>query len=84
MSNPNNHAAQPFDEQRVADALRNADPDATVSIEAATGQLNVSTVLSEHQVLEILGGLGVLVGPTDRADDSSHGHAGGQCCGSCG
>jgi hypothetical protein len=77
MSTLNNPAAKPFDEQLLTDALRTADPEATVSIEAATGQLNVSTVLSEHEVLEILGGLGVPVAPADGA-------AGGQCCGSCG
>ncbi|QSX76293.1 hypothetical protein HIV01_007360 [Lysobacter arenosi] len=82
MSTHNSPATQPLNEQLLVDALRNADPDATVSIESATGQLNVSTVLSQHDILEILGGLGVLAAPTDSHPDA--GHQGGQCCGSCG
>jgi hypothetical protein len=82
MSTQNNLAGQPVDEQLLTAALRNADPHAAVSVESATGQLNVSTVLSEHEVLEILGGLGVRATPTDS--NAEAGHQGGQCCGSCG
>ncbi len=81
MSTHTHPTAQQLDEQLLTGALRNADPDATVSIEPATGQLNVSTVLSEREVVEILGGLGVLAAPTSGAADTDHG---GQCCGSCG
>jgi hypothetical protein len=81
MSTHNNLAGQPIDEQLLTAALRNADPHAAVSVES--GQLNVSTVLSEHEVLEILGGLGVRATPTDSSNAEA-GHQGGQCCGSCG
>ena len=68
-------------EQTLTDALRKADPDAVVRIEHG-GQLSVSTVLDEGEVLTILETLGVGAAPV-RASHEEDDRAGG-CCGGCG
>lgn len=66
-------------ELQLTRALRNVDPEAEVSIDHATGQLSISTVLGEGEVMELLAGLGVDAAPVPAA----HGEGGG-CCGGCG
>lgn len=69
-------------EQALTQALRTIDPEAVVHIDRNGGQLSVSTVLGESEVLAILEGLGVDAAPVrgEREDP----HATGGCCGGCG
>lgn len=70
-------------EQTLTRALREFDPEALVQIERTSGQLSVSTVLGEREVLTILEGLGVEAAPMrEPAQDELH--ASGGCCGGCG
>lgn len=68
-------------ERTLTNALRQADPEAVVRIEHG-GQLSVSTVLDESEVLTILESLGVGAAPVraSRDDDEQT----GGCCGGCG
>lgn len=70
-------------ERSLTHALREFDPEAVVSIDRDGGQLSVSTVLPEREVLTILEGLGLDAAPR-RADDTDELHASGGCCGGCG
>lgn len=70
-------------ERSLTHALREFDPEAVVSIDRDGGQLSVSTVLPEREVLTILEGLGLDAAPW-RADDTDELHASGGCCGGCG
>lgn len=55
-------------ERQLTEALREFDPDADVRIEE-DGQLSVSTVLDEMEVIAILGGLGLDAVPKRGSDD---------------
>ena len=80
------HNPQPLDEReaRITRALREFDPDAVVDFESENGQLSISTVLDELEVIAILGGLGMDAAPRrDRNGDEGI-HREGGCCGGCG
>jgi len=79
------HNPQPFTERErlLTHALREFDPDAEVRIDDDGGQLSVSTILDELEVIAILGGLGVAAAPK-RASAQEDAPDGGACCGGCG
>lgn len=79
VNNEHLHAER---EQTLTQALRTIDPEAVVQIDRNGGQLSISTVLGESEVLAILEGIGVDAAPVRQADEDPH--TSGGCCGGCG
>lgn len=81
MSSSSETIAAPEHERLLA-ALRVADPEAQISVARESGQLSISTVLSEQEVMSLFDEMGVEVAPA-AGEKQPHGHGGSQCCGGC-
>lgn len=69
--------------EQMRTALRNADPDAELSVDLASGQLNIVTSLPSHEVLAVLGKFGPKAELVDEGLAERDAAQGG-CCGCCG
>jgi copper chaperone len=69
------------DAATLAAALRPIDPDARIALDASRGRLEVLTVASAVQVLNVLDGIGWVATPLQQ---DVHISGGSTCCGHCG
>jgi copper chaperone len=69
------------DAATLAAALRPIDPDARIALDATRGRLEVLTVASAVQVLNVLDGIGWVATPLQQ---DVHISGGSTCCGHCG
>ena len=74
LSTPNPDAAT------LAAALRPIDPDARIAVDANRGRLEVLTVATAAQVLNVLEGIGWAASPLQQ---DVHISGGSTCCGHC-
>lgn len=75
LSTPNPDAAT------LAAALQPIDPDARIALDATRGRLEVLTVATTVQVLDVLEGIGWAASPLQQ---DVHISGGSTCCGHCG
>ena len=75
LSTPNADAAT------LAAALQPIDPDARIALDATRGRLEVLTVATTVQVLDVLEGIGWAASPLQQ---EVHISGGSTCCGHCG
>lgn len=78
------HSETPLTAERIAlmqTALRTTDPDAELSVDQASGQLDIVTSLPAHEVLAVLGRFGAR---PELVADGNAPAVGGDCCGCCG
>ncbi len=69
------------DAAQLAAALRPIDPDARVTVDAKRGRLEVLTVATNAQVLDVLETIGW---PARALEQDVHISGGSTCCGHCG
>lgn len=66
--------------EHLSQALRQLDPDAQITLDAAHGRLEVFSTASQDQIVHALG----LIGCQARAlDEEVHISGGSTCCGGC-
>ena len=75
LSTPNPDAAT------LAAALHPIDPDARIALDASRNRLEVLTIATASQVLDVLEGIGWAVSPLQQ---DVHISGGSTCCGHCG
>ena len=75
LSTPNPDAAT------LAAALHPIDPDVRIALDATRGRLEVLTVATADQVLDVLEGIGWAASPLQQ---EVHISGGSTCCGNCG